>query len=94
VFFVDGLNELQSAIGEQIIQVLDAAVTEQLGTRVIVSDRLVRRDLRAPHRWKMAALLPLTEDEVKNQLSSKPGLLQQYAAASSEQRKLWSSPFS
>lgn len=93
VFFVDGLNELQSGIGEQIIQVLDSAVTDQLGTRVLVSDRLVRRDLRAPHRWKLATVLPLTEDEVRQQISAHGDLIQLYDAATPEQRELWSSPF-
>lgn len=93
LLFVDGLNELQSSIGEQIIRVLDLAVTEQLGTRVLVSDRLVRRDLRAPHRWKLASVLPLTEEEVRGQVSSQPDLLQSYQIASPEQRQLLSSPF-
>lgn len=92
VLFVDGLNELQSGIGEQIIRTLDAAVTEQLSTSVVVSDRLVRRDLRAPHRWKLCTVLPLTEDEIRKHLQSNPALLQQYEQATDEQRKLWTSP--
>lgn len=93
IFFVDGLNELQSGIGEQILQVLDIAVTEYAGTRIIVSDRLVRRDLRAPHRWRLATVLPLSDDEIHKQVASKPELSQQYETASPEERKLWSSPF-
>jgi len=92
VVLVDGLNELQSGIGEQIIQVLDSAVTDQLGTRVLVSDRLVRRDLRAPHRWKLATILPLTEDEIR-QILTEINLVQRYEAAGTDQRALWSSPF-
>ncbi|HUJ30705.1 MAG TPA: hypothetical protein VLY23_05455 [Candidatus Acidoferrum sp.] len=38
-------------------------------------------------------MLPLDEAEVRRQLSSQPGLLGQYDAATAEQRKLWSSPF-
>src|SRR5208282_5413523 len=93
VLFVDGLNELQSNVGEQIIRVLDSAITEQLGTRVLLSDRLVRRDLRAPNRWKLASMLPLTDAEVQAQISLHPPLLQMYETAGPEQRQLWSSPF-
>lgn len=93
LLIVDGLNELQSSIGEQIIDVLDDAVTGQVSTRVIVSDRLIRRRLRAPHRWALASVLPLSEEEIRRQLSEVPDARTIYENASSEERMLWSSPF-
>lgn len=93
LLLIDGLNELQSTIGEQIIQAVDLAVTEQPGTRVIVSDRLVRRELRAPYRWKLASILPLDDDEIRSHISQDADLTRAYEGLSTEDRTLWSSPF-
>jgi hypothetical protein len=93
LLIVDGLNELPSTIGQQVIDTLDAAVTGQPGTKVLVSDRLVRRDLRAPHRWSLSSILPLSPAEVTRHLKGNDHLLSEYRKANDDQRSLWRSPF-
>ena len=93
VLLVDGLNELQTGIGEQITRVLDDAVTFHPGTCVIVSDRLVRRDLRAPQAWRFACVLPLSNDEISRVLRLAWPNKEIFDSATQSQRQLWSSPF-
>ena len=93
LLIVDGLNELPAGIGQQVIETLDAAATAQPGTKILVSDRLVRREMRAPHRWSFGSILPLSDEEVRRHLAGNPQLLADYEHANEDQRSLWQSPF-
>jgi hypothetical protein len=62
---VDGLNEVDSAVGQQIINALDDYARSAINTGVIVSDRLVRRTLLRPERWNLALVLQLSAAQVE-----------------------------
>ncbi|HZT26474.1 MAG TPA: HEAT repeat domain-containing protein [Pseudolabrys sp.] len=60
VLIVDGLNEIASSVGSQVLRSLDEFVRDQILTSVIVADRLVRRELPALSRWALGLVLPLS----------------------------------
>lgn len=68
VIFVDGLNEITSKVGGEILIVLDGIVSNQINVSVIVADRLIRRDLPNSKRWRIGTPLPLSEAEVRKHL--------------------------
>lgn len=68
ILFVDGLNEIISTVGSQILQLLDEMVREQINLSVLVVDRLIRRDLPNAPRWSLGMVLPLTDAQVKQHL--------------------------
>jgi hypothetical protein len=59
LMLVDGLNEISAPVGQQILLSLDEFVRTQIGTSVIVVDRLTRRELPSPTRWAICQVLPL-----------------------------------
>lgn len=63
VLFVDGLNEVRSATGQEILEELDQLVSCTSYWFVIVSDRLTRRSLPAASCWSLATVRPLSVDE-------------------------------
>ena len=70
LLLVDGLNEITSPVGAQVLQLLDELVRDQINLSVFVADRLVRRELPNPTRWSIGILLPLTVKEVSKHLKS------------------------
>ena len=64
VLLIDGLNEVTEKVGNEILDAVDDYVRYSPMTRAIVSDRFVRRQLKTPDRWRLALLLPLSEEEV------------------------------
>ncbi|TPL38883.1 HEAT repeat domain-containing protein [Mesorhizobium sp. B2-4-6] len=68
ILFVDGLNEITSTVGSQILQLLDEMVREQINLSVLVVDRLIRRDLPNAPRWSLGMVLPLTDAQVRQHL--------------------------
>lgn len=77
ILLVDGLNEITSAVGAQVLQLLDELVRNQIKLSVLVADRLIRRELPSPTRWSIGTPLPLSEDQVRKHLGDdvevKPG---------------------
>jgi hypothetical protein len=67
---VDGLNEIVSPVGAQLLELLDELVRDQLNLSVLVADRLTRRDLPHSARWSIGTTLPLSKDEVQRHLGS------------------------
>lgn len=68
ILFVDGLNEITSTVGLQILQLLDEMVREQINLSVLVIDRLIRRDLPNSPRWSLGVVLPLTDAQIRQHL--------------------------
>ena len=71
ILLVDGLNEITSPVGAQILHLLDELVRDQINLSVLVADRLIRRELPNPARWSIGTLLPLSQDEVRRHLGEK-----------------------
>ncbi|MBD5657275.1 MAG: HEAT repeat domain-containing protein [Candidatus Eremiobacteraeota bacterium] len=68
--FVDGLNEISLQDGRLVLETLDELAAVSFNTSVIVSDRLVRRDLRDLEQWALFRMAPLSNDEVRAQLET------------------------
>jgi hypothetical protein len=93
VLFVDGLNELVSNIAEEILDVLDEFAGLVPNSGVIVTDRLVRRNLRDPAAWCLATIMPIKGDEVRAQLTKRFGNAEIYEEASEPSKTLLASPY-
>lgn len=74
ILLVDGLNEITSAVGGQILQLLDELVRDQINLSVLVADRLIRRELPNPSRWSIGTPLPLSEEQVRKHLGANFGV--------------------
>lgn len=92
LILVDGLNEVNSRTGQEIIYILDEYVRFAAKTLVIVTDRLVRRVFET-QRWQLAELLPLPEAEISSQIINKFGSLTEFQRLPSDSRELLSSPY-
>lgn len=68
ILLVDGLNEITSAVGAQVLQLLDELVRNQINLTVFVADRLIRRDLPNPLRWSIGTPRPLSVEQVMKHL--------------------------
>lgn len=88
VLVIDGLNEVTPAIGQDIIYAADDFVRSNVGSTVILTDRLVRRSFDSSERWRLGVVLPLTTSEaVRNIKKAK------YKALTPYEQKLLTSPF-
>jgi hypothetical protein len=63
-FFIDGLNETPGSTADEILSACDGVASLVVGASVIVSDRLVRRNLEKEVRWRFVMPLPVAETEV------------------------------
>lgn len=90
---LDGLNEVDSRTGQQVLHALDEYVRFSLTTSVIVSDRLTRRDFLLPQRWKLALVLPMTTDQVDAIVASDPRASALYHQASADEQSLLTTPY-
>jgi hypothetical protein len=68
ILLVDGLNEITSSVGAQVLEVLDELVRSQIHLSVLVADRLIRRELPNPTRWSIGTPLPLSLEQVRGAL--------------------------
>jgi len=74
VLFVDGLNEITSKTGSEILSVADELAANLMNASVIVADRLIRRELPNASRWAIAGILPLSIEQVQKYLPGKPSV--------------------
>jgi hypothetical protein len=70
VLLVDGLNEITTTVGAQVLQLLDEMVRDQINLSVLVADRLVRRELPSGESWSIGMTMPLPPDQVKEYLGN------------------------
>lgn len=92
LLLIDGLSEVEARIGESILKAVDSLLIVLPGTGVVAADRLVRRDLD-PDRWRIAALLALSVEDVRSVLQEIPGALERYERAEPGRRELLRSPY-
>lgn len=69
IVFIDGLSEIRSGVGDQVLRACDDLVSQTLRCDLIAADRLVRREFRDETRWQLATLLPLSSEEIERQLT-------------------------
>jgi hypothetical protein len=93
VMLVDGLNEVNSLVAGQVLDALDEFVRFSIQTWVVVSDRLARRELKRPDRWKFGLILPLTEREVLKHVPEHAKAMRFWNTASSSARLLLRTPY-
>jgi hypothetical protein len=68
IFIIDGLNEVTTRIGQDIVFLMDEYVRYNANTNVLITDRLTRRDFDTLGRWQLALVRPLEMAEVQRQL--------------------------
>ena len=90
---VDGLNEVTANVGSEMLNALDDLVRFSVRTRVVVNDRLSRRQLKNPERWELGLVLPLTDHEILKHLRNKPGMLEFWNTATPSARMLLRTPY-
>lgn len=90
---VDGLNEVSSQTGQEILDVLGDFIKYAINTGIIVADRLLRRDLRDEARWKLATVEPLAEDEIVRLFVDKFGDARHYWEFPPSAKELLQTPY-
>ncbi|MCU1247037.1 MAG: hypothetical protein JWQ49_66 [Edaphobacter sp.] len=68
ILIIDGLNEVDRGIAQELIFTLDEYASTAINTSVIVSDRLVRREFVRPERWSLYLVKPLSDSEIKKHI--------------------------
>jgi hypothetical protein len=71
LFFLDGLNETPGSVADEILATCDGIAAVIVGSSFIVSDRLVRRNLRDERKWRFVMPMPVQQSEVDKLLSGK-----------------------
>ncbi len=94
VLLIDGLNEVLSSTGKEIIDVLDDFVRYAIQTSLVVTDRMARRQFQDDSRWRLGSILPLNEAEIRSHLSARTGNAQALDDDSSAEIGLLTTPFS
>jgi len=93
VILLDGLNEVDSGTGQQMIFAIDEYARFAVNTHVVVSDRLVRREFISPTRWKLAVVLPLARSTVEAVVFQNVRAKPLYEAASESAKNLLTTPY-
>ena len=76
-----------------MLYALDEYVRFSLNTSVIVCDRLVRRDLLRPERWRLALVLPMSLNQVNALIAADPPAAARFQGASEAERSLLTTPY-
>ncbi|MFE7232497.1 NACHT domain-containing protein [Streptomyces sp. NPDC057596] len=85
----DGLNEIPREVSQPALDALDELARRYPFMSVVVSERLIRRPV-ALDRWKLATVLPLSEEQVAEIWSASRG---SRVPSSEDASKLLSNPF-
>ena len=92
LIIVDGLNEVTTDTGTEMIDVFDDFVRFSANTGVIITDRLARRNLRQPERWRLATVMPLTNAEI-DKVAAEAGKPIAEGELHADERELLSTPY-
>jgi len=92
VIAIDGLNEVTPTVAQEIISVADEYVRRAAQAVVIVTDRLTRRSLSEPSRWRLCVLKPLSDEEIRTHLAAQPPKLEAFNRAQPAQQQLFRTP--
>lgn len=90
---VDGLNEVSSTTGNQIIEALEEFVRYAPQTSLILTDRMSRRQFQDASRWRLGTVLPLEESEIRFQLSKTSEGAARFDRADLQERYVLTSPY-
>jgi hypothetical protein len=93
VLLVDGLNEITSDVGLEVMLALDEFIGTLLGICVIVADRLTRRAFPNVERWRLATIRPLDQDTIEHVLERIPRVREAYEASDATTRSILAVPF-
>jgi hypothetical protein len=93
VLLVDGLNEITSDVGLEVMLALDEFVGTLLQVSVIVADRLTRRAFPNVERWRLVTLRPLEQATVKDALERIPNMRKAYEASDETTKSILAVPF-
>ena len=93
LIFIDGLNEVTSAVAQEIFAAADDFAQKAINSSVVISDRIVRRELRDAERWRFAAIQPLSEAEIRRVLDESALGARAWEAATPETKALMEIPF-
>jgi hypothetical protein len=93
VLLVDGLNEITSDVGLEVMLALDEFVGTLLGVCVVVADRLTRRAFLHAERWRLATIRPLETHTVEDALDQIPHMREAYEASDATTRSILTIPF-
>lgn len=88
----DGLNEIASRTGQEMIYAVEEYVRYAPNTAVVVTDRLVRRNFINAQRWQLAVACPLRADEVRAQIKQRFHA-RKFSELTPETTELLSSPY-
>ena len=87
VILVDGLNEVEGRVAQELIFCLDEYAGTAINTSIMVTDRLVRREFISADRWSLYAIRPLSSTEILGHTESLK------SSITEDQRELLSSPY-
>jgi hypothetical protein len=87
ILLVDGLNEVDGRVAQELIFCLDEYAGTAINTSIIVTDRLVRREFISPDRWSLHAIQPLLPSEIIEKTKSAK------RSITKDQQDLLSSPY-
>jgi hypothetical protein len=93
VLLFDGVNEVPSSIGNEIVIAADEIASVLINTCVLLSDRLVRRPRVREARWRFAFVEPLSEQSIHKAWIDANQDVSILTNATSTQRALLDSPF-
>lgn len=93
VLLVDGLNEISSEVGLEVMLALDEFVGTLLQVSVIVADRLTRRAFPNFERWRLLTIRPLEQATVKGVLENIPNMREAYEASDETTKSILAVPF-
>lgn len=88
---LDGLNEIRSSVGQQLLVAFDRLAAVFSNLSVLVTDRLVRRDI-TEERWAIGLLLSLSEETAKKLFISNVNK-EAWDKATQAQRRILEIPF-
>jgi hypothetical protein len=93
LLLMDGLNEVNSRTGQEIIYALEEYVKFAPNSRVLVTDRMVRRSFINASRWQLSMVCPLDTPEIERQIHARFGNSKRFDLLSTDIRHLLTSPY-
>jgi hypothetical protein len=92
LLIVDGLNEVEGGVAQELVFSLDEYAATAINTSVIVSDRFVRRDFLKTERWALCAVQPLSRGEIAKRVQGRTAP-ESPTDLSEDQLEILSSPY-
>lgn len=91
--FVDGLNEIMAPVAIDMLNALHTLVRTVAASAIVVSDRLVRRPLKDSDSWSLATVMPLDEQQIREQIEKRFMSRTLYDEADQQTKALLSVPY-